>query len=368
MRRLVALALLAWAVGMLPGPGAVEAGDVALAEFLLKHGRKSLDKNDLEDAHVKLAKAREENPALIEVTYWIAYAYEKGDQRTRAVEEYRAFVTAAEAKDRGEGLSRDETGLLKKARSRLDSLDAGTQAILKSNDAFARKVLEFAMPLLERKPDVAERALHLLLGLVPEHAEARLALAALKGVPTTADEGVLTGLPDRWDLLKAHALGTSQGWRYDGDELEVDSLGGALVTPSRPIDSGPTYALEMEIEYLADLNPAKTSVQGLAFALRNNEGYMLLCLPDEISLERATRGGFQQVATGKVKPWKPGMVRRIGLRVEGRTVRAYLDGERVLEHTLDKETDLAGEIGLFHERLKVRYKKMLLARPTQEVR
>jgi hypothetical protein len=338
------------------------AGDRDLAQFLLKHGRESLDKGDAADALSKLEKARIEDPGLIEATYWVALANEKGGNLARAIVEYRTYVDLAAAKEAGAGLSRDEGSLLKKARSRLDTLDAGTREIERSNDAFAAKVLALAKPLVEKDPALAERALRVLVGVCPGHAEALRLLA--QAAPAEAEgEGVLAGLPDRWDLLKSHAFGKNDGWVYGDDTLDVTAPKGEMVMTPGGYDSGPIYAMEARLDFGGALNPGKSAVVGLAFGVSGGEAIALLLPAGQVTLERAAKGGFVRLGGKATTPWQSGVPRTLAVRVEGLTVRAYLDGELVVEHVVEKRADLAGDIGLFHENCKVRYTRIMFARP-----
>ena len=349
-------------VGTVPSPRAW-AGDAELAKFLLDHGRKALDKGDEEDALTKLEKARVEDPTLHEATYWIGATHEKLDNRARAVEEYRTYVEALESEANARKLSRDESSLLKKARSRLDTLDAANRAVEKSNLAFIDKLIDFAAGAKKKDPELAIRALRIALDLVPGHADAANALSELQG-PTSTGSPVLEGFDDTWDLIKSVGFGVNDGWTYDkGDPKLTISKGvpGSLSRSLNRFDSGSQFGFEADVSFLKQARTDKTPVCGIGFGFRTSTGFMLLLIPDALSLEEAQERGFKPLARTKVAAWAPGDRRLVGIRVEGRRVRIFLNGEQVLEHTLEEEP--GGDLGMFYENIDYRLDRLMFARP-----
>src|SRR5262245_28119023 len=79
-------------LSLLLGLGRVHAADPELARFLLQGGKDDLAKGNAADALTKLTKAREEDPSLAEVAYWMGAALEARGNVPAAVEEYRTFL------------------------------------------------------------------------------------------------------------------------------------------------------------------------------------------------------------------------------------------------------------------------------------
>ena len=142
---------------------------------------------------------------------------------------------------------------------------------------------------------------------------------------------------------------------------ECKGVPGSLSRSLNRFDSGSQFGFEADVSFLKQARTDKTPVCGIGFGFRTSTGFMLLLLPDALSLEEAQERGFKPLARTKVAAWAPGDRRLVGIRVEGRRVRIFLNGEQVLEHTLEEEP--GGDLGMFYENIDYRLDRLMFARP-----
>jgi hypothetical protein len=75
--------------------------------------------------------------------------------------------------------TKDEAGLIKKARERIDALDAASAEYRKLDDGFVASVMDFARANLVKDPAIAAEALKAVLAVHPDHQDAKSLLAKL---------------------------------------------------------------------------------------------------------------------------------------------------------------------------------------------
>jgi len=361
--RLTVLGLL-WAV--LVGPAPALAGDPELAKFLLQAGKDALAKGNAADALTKLEKAREEDPTLLDLTYWIGAALEARGDTPGAVESYRAYLGGLGVAGAAEP-SKEALVLQKKAQARIDVLDAARRDIERAHEAFAAQVFALAERVAETDANLAERALRLLLAVNPENAKARDLLAVVAtgtgsgAAPTSA---ALRGLPEVLDLIASHGLGKSDDWTYGTSTLEVRQGKGAIHRTPDGYDSGPTYAMETEMELHSATLADRVSVAGLSFGWGADDGYTLILVNSELQLGTVGKRGKMQLERVPVPGWQTGKRRTVAVRVEGRRVTGYVDGRPLIKKEFDVGTPLGGDVGLIFENVNLTVHRLVLARLT----
>lgn len=359
--RLTVLALL-WAA--LVGPPPVLAGDAELAKFLLQAGKDALAKGNAADAFTKLEKAREEDPTLLEVAYWIGAALEARGDTPGAVESYRVFLGGLGAAGAAEP-TKEVLALQKKAQARIDVLDAARRDIERAHEAFAAQVFALAERVAETDANLAERALRLLLAVSPENAKARDLLAVVaSGSGAAPTSAALRGLPEVLDLIASHGLGKSDDWTYGTNTLEVRQGKGAIHRTPDGYDSGPTYAMETELELHSVTLADRVSVAGLSFGWGADDGYTLILVNSELQLGTVGKRGKMQLERVPVPAWQTGKRRTVAVRVEGRRVTGYVDGRPLIKKEFDAGTPLGGDVGLVFENVNLTVHRLVLARPT----
>jgi len=364
-KRVAWLAALGLAWAMLLGPAPVLAGDPDLAKFLLQAGKDALAKGNAVDALTKLEKARDEDPTLLEVAYWMGAALEARGDTPGAVESYRTFLGGLAAAGPTEA-SKEVLALQKKAQARVDALDAARREVERAHEAFAAQVFALAERVAETDAHLAERALRLLLAVQPDNAKARDLLAVVASTagaaPTSA---ALRGLPEVWDLIASHGLGSSDDWTYGATTLEVRQGKGALHRTPSGYDSGPTYAMEVEMELQGQPLADRVSVAGLSFGWGTDDGYTLILVNSQLELGTIGRRGKMQLERVPAPPWKAGKRRTLAVRVEGRRLTGYLDGKPLISKEFDVDEPLGGDVGLIFENVNVTVHRLVLARPTE---
>jgi hypothetical protein len=341
-------------------PGAA-AGDRDLATFLLQHGKEALQKGDPAGALAKLEKARAEDPDLVEVDYWLGAVREARNDTPGALTEYRAFLKRVE----GAGTpSKELLALQKKAQARLLALDAARIEVMKAHDAFGNQVVELARRNREANPELALRALRLLMAVHPEHTAGASLLQELGGTDPKAGTP-LAGLADEWDLIAARGLGTNTGWTYGEGRIDLRVGKGALITSPTDYDSGPTYACEAQIERGEPVEPGRTSVFGLTFGWADKSGFGVVLVGPRMLIETFGLRGHSALAQCDLPEWLVGERRTVTARIDGVTITAYLDGKKLLEAKAQGRTHLAGNIGVVNENWCGTLHRFVIARPAQ---
>lgn len=351
-------------LGLLLVTSPAGAGDAELAKFLLQAGKAALAKGDPADALSKLEKAREEDATLVEVGYWIGAALEAKGDAAEAVESYRAFLHALGSTDAGEP-SKELAALQKKAQARVDALDAARREIERAHDGFAAQMLELAGRVAATDPNLAERAVRLVLAVHPEHQGARdlLANLAASGGAAAPTSAALRGFPEVWDVVASHGLGGNDGWTYGEGQLEIRAGKGSLTRTPDGYDSGSTYGMEAEIALHSVLQADRVSVVGLSFGWSADNGYTLLLVNSQLELGTIGKRGKTQLAKAPVPPWQAGKRRTLAVRVEGRRVTGYVDGRSLIQKEFDAGTPLGGDIGIVVENAHFTLHRLVVARP-----
>ena len=341
--------------------GHASAGDPELAAFLLKHGRIAISKGDHADALTKLQKARLEDPSLIEATYWIAVAHEKSRDKRQAVHEYRAFCRSAEPQERGGALGKDLAKLLRKAKSRLRSLDAANLEIDKAQAAFADDLCEMARTLPEGDDSLMVRVLTVIERAWPEHREAMDLLAEFRRA-SVPSPGVFGRVTEWHDLIKNGLFGKNDDWTYGKRRIDVSSGQGSVCLPPSAFDSGPSYVYTASMTLGPRVDENRTMVTGLMFALVNGHGFCALLLhnqgrKDRVALAEAAIDPPRNrpIKVVDMDPWLPEQTRRLSVVVEGNTIQVFLGTKPVIEHEVSDLQTLRGGIAVTHQNIRMQF-------------
>jgi hypothetical protein len=332
------------------------AGDAEIAKFLLKNGRQDLDKGKPNDALTKLEKARTEDPGLIEATFWIGAAHEQKKDATRALVEYRAFLTGLEAAMRAGSASKELLALEKRARTRIAALDSAGTEIAKSSAALAQELFSFASEQVGKDDSLAERALRALLRVVPDHAEASALLAKVTG-QVSGEEDPLAAVKEWWNLISSRAFGVNDGWQYADGQIVVDPPAGPgkAIFGSAPLVTGPSFAYETEFTLDEVPVATKVPVAGLTFGTIKGSGYGVALVRERVVLQKVGRTGLAEIESVRVPEWQVGSRHKLVIVVERQRVRAYLDGKELIERRLTDRAHFAGEVGVIYENVRLRY-------------
>ena len=365
----LALSLACVAGGLGPTRFAM-AGDPELAKFLLKGGKEDLGKKLYDQALTKFERAEREDPALLESVYCQALARERRADVKGAVQTYRRFLVAVDAKSQGGAVAKDVAALAKIAQGRVDVLAAGSAERRKLDAAFVEELMAFARAQFVKDPTIAAEALRILLGARPDHAEAKRLLAQVQPpaaapapaggagaparprpatAPGTAPEDAFKAVKSWSDHLEAKTLGEHDGWTYETDALVIDKEGGT-VTPS-PDELGPRYAIEMECRIVA--GQGEDPFVGFVFALKEGDFYALFLTGSEAVLHRMRSGGGADVSRVDLSPSGTGTWHRIGVAVRAQDIEMWLDGKKRADHVAVGRMNMAGNFGVWQQNSKV---------------
>ncbi len=339
------------------------ARDQDLAKFLIKHGRAELAKGKYEDAMVKFVKARREDPTMLEATYWLAQALDKRKNIQTAVREYRRFLQNVHEATLAGVVRKEDKKLLSKARSRLKSLDRVGVAIDGIHAKFADALCAAAKDKMKSDAGFALHAMKWAQSVAPTHTASATMLKEIESRrgPRTPAFDTIT----RWrDLLASHYFGRNDGWTYKGPEVEIHAQGGAQVKSPKPIRSGTSYGVTVDVELLAFLNDAKTSVFGITFAVSEDEALGALFIHNKGKQDRVALSHIdlrskkdRPIKVLNMEPWKPGIPRRISVRVVGKSVEVFLNDKSVMRESIESMSSLQGSIGITYQNARFRLTK-----------
>jgi tetratricopeptide (TPR) repeat protein len=356
--RRAALLLVALLAVLATRAGA-RAGDPALAKFLLEAGRKSVEKKQYDDALSKLEKAAAEDPTLAEARYWIGVAHDRKGDAPKAITAYRTFRDACTTAAAEAPLDKELAKLLKAAEVRLGVLAAAEVELQKLNDAFVARTLAFAKAQFVRDPLIAGRALRLLLLSAPGHEEAKRLLEKLGGAPG-AGSGKVDGGPHndvkKWTDLLATQFLKGSTLVYERDVMVFDDKDGKLYMPKAPYDSTKAYVYEIEFRLLQA--HTDTWYFGLVFGQAPQGGQLVTMLGAmDVLLVKELDRVKTELANRPVPPVKPEEWHRLTLCVSGRRVEVFVDDKPLINEEVRSREDLAGSIGLFHQRNRLEVRR-----------
>ena len=353
-------------------PSPLLAEEDPVAQALFESGKDALTKRRYEDAVRFFRKALDESSDLIEAAYWEAQVHEKRKITSAALAAYRRYVSLyLEKKALGE-VTKSETSLHGKAEDRIEKLAAGERALADLQSAFVTKLIAFAQNHAADDPAVAREALKTVLSIDPEHADARSRWTDLGGGDAKGDAGVAPatkpppGPFERlkkgpWhDLIANKSLGTKVP-EYDGGTMTVDSTTGKILQPTERIKTGERFVVDMDFRVLQEHE--SSWLVGIVVGWEGEEFYSAFTQRGQVVLNRghAKQGPLEDIEAHPMKPIDPKRWHRLSVRVEGRAMVVWFDGDVVCRTEVDDPKALQGEICLFHQRCKAEYRLLQAA-------
>lgn len=362
-----AVAFLVGACLLLDGRWAT-CGDPEMARFLLKGAKADLAKKQVDPAFTKLQRAEQEDPTLLEATYWLGHVHELRADPKQAVGAYRRFLAGTAAKVKAGGAPKEEVGLVRKAQERVDALAVSEIELRKLDDALVERLMSFARANLSKDALTVAEAMQIVLELRPDHAEARKMLARVGVVPVapagaapkpglapkgpdsaSADPADIGAITVWKDLLKAAIFKPNDDWEYRPDgTLTLQLRGGHIRNTTEPLITPPSYALEMRCRVTEPLNAQHAL--GFAFAFEKDTVrrlYALLVDGDSLSLLRGDGDATSEVYRAPLPATGPDGLHRIGVVVRGQRVEVFAAGKKVAEYPEPLRRGLVGEPGIF---------------------
>ncbi len=364
--------LLCIAAALVAGPYAVRTtaragdADTAVARSLVDSGRDAFAKKRYDEALALFEKALAERPDYGDAAYWQGQTFEKIGRPSDALAAYRVFLEIHAARSEP---SREDAALAAKVEKLVEKLAAAERELDALNARFVERVLAFAEARVETDPRLAREAVDTALRVAPE-SEAALALRDTLG--GGADEGGEAGLGtppagpfarfalEPWhDLIAKKSMGTSFA-RYEDGAMLVDTQGGSVSKCVDRIRTGPRFVYEADFRVLEV--HADTWLVGLAFAHDGQHFYAAFTqAPQAVLTRNDLGGGLQELDHHPMKPLALNRWHRLALRVDGAKLSVWLDGEVVLNVTVDDPNDLQGELGIFQQRCKAQYRLLRAA-------
>jgi hypothetical protein len=303
----------------------------------------------------------------------LGQAQEKAKNPSDALGAYRSLRDACRAAvEAGETLDARATRWLKTAEGRIAILGKNEAELDAVDQSFAQAVMDFARKHAEEDPDIAAQALRRLLVVLPGYEAALTLLQEVTGEGDVAAPGSRPpdGAPpipgiDEWvDLLAKRAIVPGHDTQYKRGILTIDNEDGSVYwgPDARAPD---TFVLQMEFRVVKQYRPG--SLVGFAFAkgeeaARRGDTEFVTAFAQQSSvvLVQASGGKNTTLAEAASPPVNVGEWHVLTVAVEGRKVRLYLDGKRLINSTVPGRKDLAGPFGVFHQRAVAEIRVMKL--------
>jgi tetratricopeptide (TPR) repeat protein len=354
-------------VSSLPASAPLLAEEDPVARALFDSGKQSLSKRRYAEAVRFFRKALDESSDLIVAAYWEAQAHEKLKSTSAALAAYRRYVSLYLEKKALDEVSKSETALHGKAGGRIEKLAAGERALADLQSAFVTKLIAFADNHEADDPGVARDALKAVLSIDPGHPDARSRWEDLGGGDDEGDGGVApaTKAPPGpferlrkgpWhDLIANKSLGTNLP-KYEGGSMIVDAKGGKILRPTERIKTGERFVVDMDFRVLQEHE--SSWLVGIVVGWEGEEFYSAFTQRGQVVLNRghAKQGPLEDIEQHPMKPIDPKRWHRLSVRVEGRAMVVWFDGDVVCRTEVDDPKALQGEICLFHQRCKAEYR------------
>ncbi|MFO0934203.1 MAG: hypothetical protein U1E39_16070 [Planctomycetota bacterium] len=366
--RRASLAPVGWLMAILfvvaGGPRAADGGDAELASFLVQGAREDLAKKRYDDALKKLAKARVEDPACLEASYWTGVVHDARKDPRGALTAYQAFMTGYREKQAGGTASKDEDALATKASARLDVLAASQTELGRLRDDYVRQLYAFAEENFVRDPAVTTRALRLLLEADPKHVAARKLLEKL-GVAEAAEVAADSdpfGIRVWEDLIGSRLFAEGDGFEFGEGTMAFERSVGQAMTPRQMDRTTPRFVLDAEFRFVRESNDR---VFGMVFGSVGNRMYMAMVCPQKVDLVFVERGGRStQIFASKMLdvPAEVDRWMRATVVVDGPKIEVQLDGKTMLETDRIQHSDLDGIIGVYAQQTRVELRRYRLGR------
>jgi hypothetical protein len=315
---------------------AARAGDPATAKSLLGSAKDALEQKKYDTALSLLAKARAEDPELLEVGYWLGLTQDKKGDSQAALREYRAFRESASLLQQRWALTKELAELLKKAQVRVTALAPGEVEDAKLRALLATELLSIAKSREAKDKAAAALALEALLVASPDHAEARQALARVTQPPMRKGEfalpEVLQSVGPWNDMIAKTPFGFIKEWQYVDPGLVIEGKG--TYGAAEAVFINGNCVLDMEMRLVAIHEPEWRVGWGLI-----TKPDTLFCLFMEgvsLALTGVEGSSSQKIADRREIPGlKVGTWHRLTVLVQEKKVQTWVDGGKPSTFTVD---------------------------------
>jgi tetratricopeptide (TPR) repeat protein len=351
-----------------PSAGVALAGDDAVAKALFDSGKDAFAKRRYEDAVALFRRALAESGERLEAAYWQAQAHEKLGQTKDALAAYREFLALHKGATSLGQADKAHAALARKAEQAVEKLGAAERELDALNSGAVAKLLDFARARREVHPALARDALRRVLVLDPEHPEAAQLLSELGG-PGSAEAPVGTPPPGPFerlakgpwqDCIADRTFGTKSA-TYAGGLMTVDTKSGSILVPVERLRTGERFVAEADFR-VTEAHETSWLV-GFAVGWGKPEFYSTFAQRGQVVINRghAQRGPVEDVDTHPMKPLDPRRWHRLGVRVEGRAMVVWFNGEVVVRTEVSDAQALQGDLALFVQRCKAEFRLLRVA-------
>jgi hypothetical protein len=294
-------------------------------------------------------------------------ALEKDGDKSGAIQEFRGFLVLFKDKAAKGAPSKEETRLEGVCRKRLSELAFGEAEFQRLEQALVDELMKFAREWFLRDPASATKALQVLLQVRADHAEAAALLKKLGGAGTGAasgkEEAAAAAVPEpfrkvkSWqDLLatKVFVIEQTEEWKYEGPNLVGDLKGGSIFNSRGFSDTGPDYAIEMEVKVLAEHE--RGWLAGPVFG--NRKGAFLSAFFQKTMVTLLDQKGMEKNVLAEVDmpPVETNAWHRLGVIVRGNAIQVWFDGKVMIDLQHPSRSDFSGQVGIFQQRNKAEYR------------
>jgi tetratricopeptide (TPR) repeat protein len=345
--------------------------DPDTAKQFLKLGRRAVVKREYDQALNRFKKALEEDADLIEAHYWLAYVLDKKADNAGAIEGYRRFLSLFENKGGKAGATRDLCRLAEKTSKRLDKIAKAEKAFTKLENGFLKGLMKFARETFLRDPSATRRALEILLKIRPDYRGAAGLYRKLGGRPkgsTKAGAGRFPA-PDAFkkvkswkDFIAGKALGGESGdWTYKNRELCLDLRQGSVTLTNKTLYSGTNFAYEIEARVEEEYD--RGWLVGMVFGSESGSFVCVFFQKTAVILHQVRSASDRMdLKRFLMPPLPPKSWHRLSVLVRGGVMEVWFDGKKVIEFTHPDRTDFDGQVGLFQQRSRTRYRRIRLGK------
>lgn len=325
-------------------------GDEEAAARLFAKGQDAYKKKEYELASVHFDDAYAYARDNAEALYLSARSYEKAGKDRSAFLTYRKFVKVFDELAAKKRMPASLVSFRRKAEGRVKSLGKVTLELEKIQKRHVDKLVAFARERAPTDPDVALRALERARDVACETSEIDELIRRIRpkvDVPPDRVPSPFEDAVEDWkDLIAEETFGFNDGWTYSYGTLEIDVKRGNLVhSRQRTLESGPHYVYEVE----ARVRKAHGGmwVVGLLFGHHGDERYAAVFDSKGCQISRFNGMSRTGIEAQRHEHRELGVWHRLSVKVDGKRMELWLDGEKILAPDPAKLTGpLDGDYGM----------------------
>jgi len=209
------------AVAVVFAAGVVFGGDPDVADLLFKKAKKAFSSKDYTEAESCYRRAAREMSPYPEARFGLAETLEKLERPREALDAYRACLSDVEA---GGDLAKWRS-LKNRAQQAATRLLGRSADLVKLNDAFLKRCIDFAQQHASSDPQWAREAYETVLKLEPGNQIAKSRLAALPKAAASSPAPERPKASDKFgeSLVKGELWSGAEEWSVKGDAIVGDS-------------------------------------------------------------------------------------------------------------------------------------------------